>query len=162
MFPVGILMHRLPPQPATETFLACLNRQPARSVVFASFGSEFLLTAQQLGALLLGLEESKIPFMCVLTGHATAELQQRLVDRTNGRGLVVTEWAPQLYILNHPSTRAFLSHCGWNSVTESLRFGVPFVALPIQYEQGLTARLIVLIIEEQRKHKTNTKQHRTQ
>ncbi|GLJ53005.1 hypothetical protein SUGI_1128850 [Cryptomeria japonica] len=31
---------------------------------------------------------------------------------------------------------------GWNSVTEGLRFGVPFVALPIQYEQGLTARLI--------------------
>ncbi|XP_057830005.2 putative UDP-rhamnose:rhamnosyltransferase 1 [Cryptomeria japonica] len=142
MFPVGILIHRLPPWPAAEPCLAWLDRQADRSVVFASFGSECLLAAQQLGALLLGLKESKIPFLCVLTGHAAAELQQGFVDRTNGRGLVVTEWAPQLHILNHPSTGAFLSHCGWNSVTEGLRFGVPFVALPIQYEQGLTARLI--------------------
>ncbi|GLJ52959.1 hypothetical protein SUGI_1128160 [Cryptomeria japonica] len=71
-----------------------------------------------------------------------AELHQGFEDHTHGRGLVITEWAPQLHILNHPSTGAFLSHCGWNSVTEGLRFGQPFVALPIQYEQGITARLI--------------------
>ncbi|XP_059070407.1 anthocyanidin-3-O-glucoside rhamnosyltransferase [Cryptomeria japonica] len=82
MFPVGILIHRLPPRPAAEPCLAWLDRQGDRFVVFASFGSECLLTAQQLGALLLGLKE------------------------------------------------------------KGLRFGVPFVALPIQYEQGLTARLI--------------------
>ncbi|GLJ53009.1 hypothetical protein SUGI_1128910 [Cryptomeria japonica] len=127
---------------ATEPCLAWLDKQPARSVVFASFGSECHLTAQQLDDLLLGLEESEIPFLCVLIGHAAAELHQGFEDRTQGRGLVVTKWAPQLHILNHPSTGAFLSHCGWNSVTEGLRFGVPFVALPIQYEQGLTARLI--------------------
>ncbi|GLJ52990.1 hypothetical protein SUGI_1128620 [Cryptomeria japonica] len=95
-----------------------------------------------LDALLLGLEESEIPFLCVLTGHAASELPQDFEDRTHGRRSVVTEWAPQLHILNHPSTGAFLSHCGWNSVTEGLRFGMPFVALPIQYEQGLIARLI--------------------
>ncbi|GLJ47575.1 hypothetical protein SUGI_1004650 [Cryptomeria japonica] len=143
MFPVGILMHSLPPRPAGEPCLAWLDKQPAQSVVFASFGSECVLTAQQLDALLLGLEESKIPFLCVLLGPAAAELQQGFKDRTHGRGLVVTEWVPQLHILNHPSTGAFLSHCGWNSVTEGLRFGVPFVALPIQYDQGFNARLIV-------------------
>ncbi|GLJ23215.1 hypothetical protein SUGI_0438650 [Cryptomeria japonica] len=129
------------PSPVTPCF-TWLDRQPTRSVVFVSFGSECLLTAQQLDALLFGLEESKIPFLCVLTGHVAAELPQGFKDRIHGRGLVVTEWVPQLHILNHPSTGAFLSHCGWNSVTEGLRFGVPFVAFPIQYEQGLTARLI--------------------
>ncbi|XP_057830013.2 anthocyanidin-3-O-glucoside rhamnosyltransferase-like [Cryptomeria japonica] len=101
MFPLGIFMKSLPSRPAAEPCLAWLDKQPACSVVFAFFGSECLLTAQQLDTLLLGLEESEIPFLCVLIGHAAAELHQGFEDRTHGRGLVVTEWAPQLHILNH-------------------------------------------------------------
>ncbi|XP_057855802.2 putative UDP-rhamnose:rhamnosyltransferase 1 [Cryptomeria japonica] len=142
MFPVGISMPSLPLRPDADRCLDWLDKQPARSVVFASFGSECVFTAQELGALVLGLDECKISFLCVLLGNAAAELHQGFEDHTHGRGLVITEWAPQLHILNHPSTGAFLSHCGWNSVTEGLRFGQPFVALPIQYEQGITARLI--------------------
>lgn len=40
-------------------------------------------------------------------------------------GLLVRNWAPQLEILAHKSTGAFLSHCGWNSVLESLSQGIP-------------------------------------
>ncbi|GLJ22216.1 hypothetical protein SUGI_0417530 [Cryptomeria japonica] len=42
------------------------------------------------------------------------------------RGLVYCKWAPhhQQQILCHPSTRGFLSHCGWSSVLEALRFWV--------------------------------------
>ncbi|XP_059070413.1 putative UDP-rhamnose:rhamnosyltransferase 1 [Cryptomeria japonica] len=114
----------------------------AHSVVVTSFGNECILTTQELRALMLGLEECKILFLCVLLGNAVAELHQGFEDHTHGRGLVIAEWVPQLHILNHPSTRAYLSHCGWNSVIEGLRFGQPFVSLPIHYEQGITARLI--------------------
>lgn len=54
---------------------------------------------------------------------------------------MVTKWVPQLHILNHFSIGAFLTHCGWNSMTEGLRFGVPFITLPMQFEQGLNAKL---------------------
>ncbi|GLJ52927.1 hypothetical protein SUGI_1127460 [Cryptomeria japonica] len=142
VFPVGILMHDLPPRPVADPCLAWLDQQPARSVVFASFGSECALTRHQVTALVLGLEESEIPFLCILIGHDVAALPPEFEARTRGRGLVVTEWAPQVHILGHPSTGASLTHCGWTSITEGLRFGVPFVALPMQYDQGLNARLI--------------------
>ncbi|GLJ16653.1 hypothetical protein SUGI_0285850 [Cryptomeria japonica] len=69
-------------------------------------------------------------------------LPQGFVQRTQGRGLLVTEWVPQLHILSHSSVGAFLTHCGWNSVTEGLRFGVPLVTSPLQHEQSLNAKLI--------------------
>uniref|UniRef100_A0A0D6QRE3 Glycosyltransferase n=1 Tax=Araucaria cunninghamii TaxID=56994 RepID=A0A0D6QRE3_ARACU len=148
VLPVGISMPPLPPRPPGDRCLDWLDCQTARSVVLVSFGTECTPTREEMAALALGLEESLVPFLCILLGHdGGVALPEGYEDRTRGRGLVVTKWAPQLHILNHPSTGAFLTHCGWNSVTEGLRFGVPFVALPMQYEQGLNARLIAEVLK---------------
>ncbi|XP_057855828.1 UDP-glycosyltransferase 91C1 [Cryptomeria japonica] len=116
MLPVGILLPDLPPRPAVDRCLAWLDLQHPHSVVFVSFGSECILTRQELAALALGLEESEVPFVCVLLGQMAAELPKGFVERTQLRGLLVTKWAPQLHILSHSSVGAFLTHCGWNSV----------------------------------------------
>ena len=59
-----------------------------------------------------------------------------------GRGLVVQCWAPQVEILAHPATGAFLTHCGWNSAQESLTAGVPMVGWPLSAEQFYNAMLL--------------------
>ena len=63
------------------------------------------------------------------------------VDRLGEKGLIVKDWAPQAQILAHSSTGGFVSHCGWNSILESLKFGVPIIAIPMKYDQPMNARL---------------------
>ncbi|XVF41489.1 hypothetical protein PTKIN_Ptkin01aG0283600 [Pterospermum kingtungense] len=77
------------------------------------------------------LENSRTPFIWVirppqgfdLRGAFQAEwLSEHFEERMSesNQGLLVKNWAPQLVILVHKSTGAFLSYCGWNSVPESL------------------------------------------
>jgi len=61
-------------------------------------------------------------------------------ERTRKQGKVVSMVVPQVHILRHPACGAFLSHCGWNAVLESVTSAVPLIAWPQQYEQWMTAR----------------------
>uniref|UniRef100_A0A0D6QRE5 Glycosyltransferase n=2 Tax=Araucaria cunninghamii TaxID=56994 RepID=A0A0D6QRE5_ARACU len=145
VLPVGVLMPSLPPRPPVDRCLDWLDRQGPRSVVVVSFGSDYTPTGEEIAAVALGLEESLLPFLYILLGGPP--LPQGFDGRTLARGLVVNEWAPQSHILSHPSTGALLTHCGWNSLTEALRFGVPLVALPMRFDQGINARLIAEVLK---------------
>ncbi|XP_057855815.2 UDP-glycosyltransferase 91D1-like [Cryptomeria japonica] len=147
VLPVGIQMPDLMPPPAIDRCLAWLDVQKPCSVVVASFGSECILTQQELTVLALGLEESELPFLFVLLHQMAVALPHGFVKRTQRRGLLVTEWAPQLHILAHSSAGALLNNCGWISVSGGLRFEVPFVTLALQYEQSLNAKLIAQELE---------------
>ncbi|CAI0438672.1 unnamed protein product [Linum tenue] len=46
-------------------------------------------------------------------------------------------------MLGHRAVGGFLSHCGWNSVLESVSAGVPILAWPMMAEQPFNAKLIV-------------------
>ena len=48
---------------------------------------------------------------------------------------------PQLWILAHAATSAFLSHYGWNSVLESLTHGVPLLGWPLAAEQFYNVKM---------------------
>ncbi|KAJ0047253.1 hypothetical protein Pint_05202 [Pistacia integerrima] len=73
--------------------------------------------------------------------YLVGELHDGFEERVKGRGVVWTSWAPQLRILAHDSVGAFLTHCGFSSITESLYFGHPLVLLPFSMDQGLIARV---------------------
>lgn len=59
-----------------------------------------------------------------------------------GKGLIAREWVDQRQILAHRAVGGFLSHCGWNSVLESISAGVPILAWPMIAEQSLNAKLV--------------------
>ncbi|KAF8402208.1 hypothetical protein HHK36_013160 [Tetracentron sinense] len=69
---------------------------------------------------------------------------RRVKERVTGKrqGLLVHKWAPQLEILSHKSTGAFLSHCGWNSALESLCQGVPIIGWPLAGEQAHNSKML--------------------
>ncbi|TYH39826.1 hypothetical protein ES332_D12G203100v1 [Gossypium tomentosum] len=70
-------------------------------------------------------------------------LPEGFLDRTQGVGFVVSSWAPQVTILGHHSTGGFLSHCGWNSVLESIVHGVHLVTWPLYAEQRMNSTMLV-------------------
>ncbi|CDP17151.1 unnamed protein product [Coffea canephora] len=126
-----------------------LNSKDESSVVYVSFGSEYFLSKEEREEIAYGLELSNANFIWVVIfpmGHAVAleeALPEGFLHRVKERGIVVDGWAPQAKILQHPNTGGFLSHCGWGSVMESIYDGVPLLALPMQHDQPLNARLVV-------------------
>ncbi|KAK6161565.1 hypothetical protein DH2020_004946 [Rehmannia glutinosa] len=134
-----------------------VNNQPPKSVLFVSFGSGGTLSLDQFTELALGLEMSKQRFLWVVrtpqeniaaaylnTGKNIGNnpldyLPQGFLERTKERGLVVASWAPQIQVLSHGSIGGFLTHCGWNSILESVVLGVPLIAWPLCFEQKMNA-----------------------
>jgi MGT family glycosyltransferase len=54
---------------------------------------------------------------------------------------IVCQYAPQLEILKR--TKAFISHGGFNSVSEALYFNVPMVVIPMANDQHMVAKRVV-------------------
>ncbi|XP_019429574.1 PREDICTED: UDP-glycosyltransferase 90A1-like [Lupinus angustifolius] len=111
------------------------------SVLYVAFGSQAEISDEQLIEMAKGLEESMVNFLWVIR-KAEWALPDGFEERVQNRGIVVREWVDQREILMHESIEGFLSHCGWNSVLESICAGVPILAWPMMAEQHLNARMV--------------------
>ncbi|KAL3689225.1 hypothetical protein R1sor_015534 [Riccia sorocarpa] len=133
--------------------LKFLDGQADSSVLFVAFGSTWQLPPEQMQEIAFGLEGSEQPFLCTLqpaaktaqypTGDVFDIIPPDCISRTKGRGLFVQGWVPQLQILGHPAIGGFLSHCGQNSMLESLSMGVPLLTWPSFIDQMMNARFVV-------------------
>ncbi|CAL5039202.1 unnamed protein product [Urochloa decumbens] len=125
-------------------YMEWLDAKPANSVVYVSFGSLASMGREQLDELLLGLEESGRPYLCVIRKDvkvALAEEEAEMHRRVkNG---VVVEWCDQVQVLSHAAVGCFVTHCGWNSTLESVASGVPMVCVPRMSDQRMNAQLVV-------------------
>ncbi|KAJ4836381.1 hypothetical protein Tsubulata_024145 [Turnera subulata] len=96
------------------------------------------MTPQQLAEFAWGLADSKHTFLWIarpdLVSGDSAILPAEFLEETKERGLLAS-WCPQEQILKHPAIGGFLSHMGWNSMTESLCGGVPMLCWPFFAEQ---------------------------
>ncbi|KAM3200882.1 beta-D-glucosyl crocetin beta-1,6-glucosyltransferase [Capsicum annuum] len=126
-----------------------LGKKGENSTVFVSFGTEYFLSREDREEIAFGLELSNVNFIWVVRYPNGEEqnledvLPKGFLERIGDRGRVLNKFAPQSRILNHPTTGGFVSHCGWNSVMESIDFGVPIIAMPVHLDQPMNARLMV-------------------
>lgn len=127
-----------------------LDTCPDNSVVYVCFGSQAVLTNEQMEGLAAGLECSGVRFLwCVkepTLGHVGGNygvIPNGFEDRMAGRGKVIRGWAPQLLILKHRAVGSFMTHCGWNSVLEGLNAGVVMLTWPMGADQFSNATLLV-------------------
>ncbi|MFS7932154.1 putative UDP-glucuronosyl/UDP-glucosyltransferase, UDP-glycosyltransferase family [Helianthus anomalus] len=73
-------------------------------------------------------------------------LPDGFLERVKERG-IVCGWAPQSEVLAHGAVQGFVSHCGWNSILESLWYDAPIATWPLNAEQQLNAFLLVRELE---------------
>ncbi|KAF8208975.1 hypothetical protein K438DRAFT_1960692 [Mycena galopus ATCC 62051] len=131
-----------------KTFLDnAVNQHGAKSVLYISFGSLFfpVATPELIEALVntLLLLPNPFPFIFALGGKL-ASLPKEIIEKVNSgsRGLVCDFWVEQRAILQHGAVGWFLTHGGFNSITESLSQGIPLIVWPTNGEQPVNAALI--------------------
>ncbi|KAF7145046.1 hypothetical protein RHSIM_Rhsim04G0104800 [Rhododendron simsii] len=112
------------PNSCKHRCLEWLDKQSPKSVLYVSFGTTTAMADEQI-----------------------KELAHGYVERVKEFGMVVRDWAPQVDILEHPSTGGFMSHCGWNSCLESITMGVPLLAWPMHSDQPRNAFMVTNVLK---------------
>ncbi|XP_058725165.1 hydroquinone glucosyltransferase-like [Vicia villosa] len=161
VYPIGPIIQTRTESDYNSNGMECLtwlDKQQPCSVLYVSFGSGGTLSQEQIVELSLGLELSNHKFLWVFRApsssasdaYLSAEndidpllfLPSGFLERTKEQGKVIPSWAPQIQILSHKSVGGFLSHCGWNSILESVMQGVPLITWPLFGEQRMNAVLL--------------------
>ena len=134
-----------------ERIMRWLDDQPPSTVVFLCFGSMGGVSGSQVREIAFGLELAGVRFVWALPEPPKAQfglsddymslekvLPNGFLERTSKIGLVCG-WVSQVSILAHKAIGGFISHCGWNSILESLWYGIPIATWPIYAEQQINA-----------------------
>ncbi|CAI0474566.1 unnamed protein product [Linum tenue] len=120
-----------------------LDGRGPQSVVYANYGSVTVMSEEHMKEFAWGLAESKRPFLWIVRGDIamgdSAMLPPEFLKEIEGRGCLAS-WCTQQEVLSHPAVGAFLTHCGWNSVMESVSAGVPMICWPFFAEQQTNCR----------------------
>ncbi|XP_065872436.1 kaempferol 3-O-beta-D-galactosyltransferase-like [Euphorbia lathyris] len=145
---LGFISMTLPPPPQLPESdsdatgcLSWLDKQPSKSVAYIAFGTKATLPEKELKALAEALEFSKIPFLWSLKENLKEKLPNGFVERTSKQGKIVA-WTPQTLVLAHDSVAIFISHAGFNSVCESIVYGVPMICRPVFGDHMTMARMV--------------------
>ncbi|KAL7748161.1 hypothetical protein RI367_006518 [Sorochytrium milnesiophthora] len=146
--------------PIAQHALSWLDKQYAagRPVVYISHGSAAQLAPEQVVQMAEALDKLKdrVSFLWSMRAaqqaHLPADAAAAKFDIFNDLGthvarnsaVLVMSWAPQVDVLAHPATTGFLSHCGWNSITEAISNDMPIIAWPLFGDQHPNAGAIAL------------------
>lgn len=148
VFPEGFTKSKVPTSLWTESDCTqWLDSKPVGSVLYISFGSYAHVSKKELHNIAYGVMNSKVGFLWVLRPDIVSSedpdpLPNGFKEETKGRGLLVT-WCCQIEVLKHKAVGGFLTHCGWNSILESVWSEVPLLCYPLLTDQFTNRKLVV-------------------
>ncbi|KAB1224445.1 Anthocyanidin 3-O-glucosyltransferase 2 [Morella rubra] len=144
---VGFLTLTLPPPPPPPSHsdaTGCLpwldNKKPT-SVAYISFGTVAAVPPHEFVALAEALEASHVPFLWSLRDNFKEILPTGFLQRTRTQGKIVP-WTPQTHVLAHRAVGVYVTHCGYNSVFESIVGEVPMICRPILGDNMMNGRMV--------------------
>ncbi|XVF71143.1 hypothetical protein PTKIN_Ptkin12aG0012400 [Pterospermum kingtungense] len=162
IYPVGPLLNLETASEVHQNFdsiMKWLDEQPPSSVIFLCFGSMGSFGTDQVREIACALEQSGHRFLWSLRqppdptqgtmdrpidyDNVAEVLSEGFLNRTAKIGKIIG-WAPQVAILGHLAIGGFVSHCGWNSILESIWFGVPIATWPLTADQQLISFELVI------------------
>ncbi|CAN1252994.1 UDP-glycosyltransferase 86A1, partial [Linum perenne] len=117
-----------------------LNSRTPGSVLYVSFGSYAHVAKHDLVEIARGLALSQVSFLWVLRDDIVSSDGFR--EEVSDRGMIVG-WCSQKEVLAHVAIGGFLTHCGWNSIHESMWCGVPMLCFPLFVDQFTNRKLVV-------------------
>ncbi|KAI8502782.1 UDP-glucuronosyltransferase 2A1 [Branchiostoma belcheri] len=121
--------------PLSEDLEAFMQSSREDGVVVVSFGSVVMtMRAEQIEVFAAAFARLRQKVVWRYTGEKPAGL---------GNNTKLMAWLPQNDLLGHPKTRVFVTHAGYNGLSEALHHGVPMVCLPQFADQpGNAARVV--------------------
>ncbi|HNO63109.1 MAG TPA: glycosyltransferase [Thauera aminoaromatica] len=118
------------PEPLPADYKQWFENGPP--VVYANLGTLALASVDVILRMLAAFESTSFRVLWVLK----KELQAALGDRKVPQNVRIESWVPSVTaVLAHDNVRVFISHCGVNSVYESLAVGTPIVGIPMMAGQ---------------------------
>ncbi|KAB1223677.1 UDP-glycosyltransferase 86A1 [Morella rubra] len=148
VFPTGFTKNIVPTSLWSESDCTpWLHTKPHGSVLYVSFGSYAHVSRQDIVEIAYGLLLSGVNFIWVLRpdvvkSDETDFLPVGFEDKIKGKGLIVP-WCSQIDVISNPTIGGFLSHCGWNSILESIWCSVPLLCFPLLTDQFTNRKLVV-------------------
>jgi hypothetical protein len=137
------------PQPLSDKLASFLDSH--KKVVYVAFGQMYIPTQPEFNALVQGLLTNYRHgiidgFIWATVGLPTSMLDIFQSNRTinslgfaNNPDFLFEQWVPQYSVLNHTSTKLFISHAGTASTHEAVFNGVPILAHPFSSDQPANA-----------------------
>ncbi|KAK4406300.1 UDP-glycosyltransferase 86A1 [Sesamum angolense] len=125
-----------------------LNSKPVGSVLYISFGSLAQADKQLVWEIACGLLIARVNFVWVLplellnSTDETNVLPPGFMANTEDNGLIIP-WCNQRAVLSSTAIGGFLTHCGWNSLLESIWYGVPVICHPFFSDQPFNRNMVV-------------------
>ncbi|RHN55347.1 putative soyasapogenol B glucuronide galactosyltransferase [Medicago truncatula] len=118
--------------------LKWLHSKKENSVIYVSFGSLNKFPPSQLIEIAHALEASSHNFIWVVRKNINEkegdegfmeEFEKRMKE--NNKGYLIWGWAPQMLILENKAIGGIVTHCGWSTIMESIKVGLPMIIIDV-------------------------------